>query len=108
MQDEESIEQFKVDGKFTRDTELNWLESKGILKRGTGIYKDSYALVYTKGLTEAQISQRFFQYQKMFEDYKHGMKLKDIGSMGVVKEVSAKVALGMTLPKILDTEDLPF
>lgn len=81
----DDIENFKVDGKFTRDSELNWLESKGILKRGTGDYSYEYTLVYPKGLSEKEVSQRYFKYQKMYDDYLNEKGRESLGSMGVKK-----------------------
>lgn len=81
---QEEIESFKVNGKITLDTQHLWLQSKGILSRGIGIYIDSWSIIYPRNLSEIEVSQRYKQYERVFNDFITG-KLK-AGLMGVKKD----------------------
>lgn len=95
------IEPFKVDGKLTSETQRLWLQSKGILRRGTGIYINDWAIVYPdpKVLSEKEVSQRYKRMEQRFEDFITG-KLT-VGKMGIKKETK------ITTEEI-NAEEIPF
>ena len=91
------IEPFKVNGKVTRESKFDWLEFKNILKKGEGIYVSSYALIYPKGMSEKEVSQRYFKYEKMLEGYLSGKRKVELGNMGVKKIINE-----------INAEEIPF
>lgn len=102
---QQDIEKYKVDGKYTRDTELNWLESEGILKRGQGVYAYDYALVYPKGMSDKEVSQRYFKYQKMYQDYLNDKEKEKLGWTGIKNQASQKKVM---LTEEINPEEIPF
>lgn len=80
------LEPLRVNGVITRETQFNWLKSKGIIKWGKGMYKDSPIIIYPKGMTDLEVSQRYLKYEDMLSNYMSKKIFQKVGQMGVKKE----------------------
>lgn len=93
-------EQVTLDGEtkriITAHSQWRWLESKGIISFGKGIYNKSPAIIYPKDMHPKDVSQRYLKYEDMLSNYMSATILDNVGKMGV-KKVMLTVK-----------EDLPF
>ncbi len=87
---------------ITAKTQFKWLESKKIIRFGTGAYSNSPAIIYPTKLTDAEVAQRYSKYEDMLSNYMSGKILQNVGKMGV-KTPSSLVKDGEINP-----DDIPF